>query len=307
MGGGSWSDDAFRSISSSKKYKSATEIFSSKESVDMTPKVLIDKNRESRDSDEHPESLAVMVFLDVTGSMGMVPENIVKNNLGGLMNTIIDNGIKDPQVLFGAIGDHISDNSPLQLGQFESDTVLIDSWLTKMYLEGRGGGGNHESYLLAWLAAGRHTSIDCFEKRSVKGFLFTIGDERSHTSIDTAGLKKVMGYPQADDVTDEQLLAEAQRMYNVYHIHVNETSYKDDTLVFNYWKKMIGQNFIVLEDYTTICETIATIIAMQNGIDMEKVTSKFDAATSKSVTNALMVLSKSGDSISKTDTGVIEL
>jgi hypothetical protein len=307
MGGGKWTEDAFASISASKRGKSASEIFASEESVDMTPKVLVDKNRESRDSDEHPESLAVMVFVDVTGSMGMVPENIVKNNLGGLMNTIIDNGIKDPQVMFGAIGDHISDNSPLQLGQFESETTLIDSWLTKMYLEGGGGGGNHESYLLAWLTAGRHTSIDCFEKRSVKGFLFTIGDERSWTGIDSVRLKNLMGYGQSEDVTDVQLLAEAQRMYNVYHIHVNTTMYRNDSLVFEYWKKLMGQNFIVLEDYTTICETIATVIAMQNGIDMEKVTSKFDAKTSNTVTNALMVLSKSGDSISKNDTGVIEL
>jgi hypothetical protein len=78
MGYSAWSDDAYVNLTSSKSYasKSADEIFSNSLSKDMTPMNL--GIRESRDSDAHPTSLAIMVFLDKTGSMGHIPEAIVK-------------------------------------------------------------------------------------------------------------------------------------------------------------------------------------------------------------------------------------
>ena len=306
MGYSDWSSDAYTHLTSSKGYasKSADDIFSKSISSDMTPLNL--GIREARDSDAHPESLAVMVFLDETGSMGRIPEAIVKNKLGALMNTIIDNGVAHPQVLFGAIGDHISDRSPLQVGQFESGTEELDKWLTQMYLEGYGGGQNMESYLLAWLVAGRHTSIDCFEKRNEKGFLFTIGDEMSWDNVSADKLKDLMGYPQGEDVTDVQLLEEAQRLYNVYHIHINETSYRDDPQVLGYWRKMLGERLIVLDDYNALCETISTLIAVQHGVDIVDITSKFDAKTAGLVTTALATV-VTGSIVSASDDGVIDL
>jgi len=288
MGYSSWSSDAYTHLSKSYATKDADDIFSSAAVSDMLPKNLT--VRESRDSDEHPESIAVMVFLDETGSMGRIPEAIVKEKLGALMNTIIDNGVAHPQILFGAIGDHISDRSPLQVGQFESGTEDLDKWLTSMYLEGNGGGQIMESYLLAWLVAGRHTSIDCFEKRNQKGFLFTIGDEASWDNVSAGKLKDLMGYSQAEDVSDVQLLEEAQRLYNVYHIHINEASYRNHSGVLGYWKKMLGERLIVLEDYNAVCETIATLIAIQHGVDIKTVTSKFSKSIAGVVTTALVAV-----------------
>ncbi|MFW6247155.1 MAG: hypothetical protein ACOC22_03235 [bacterium] len=304
MGYSSWSDDAYKHLSRGYASKSADDIFSRSADSDMLPNGI--DVRESRDSDEHPNSLAVMVFLDVTGSMGRIPEIIVKEKLGALMNTIIDNGVPDPQILFGAIGDHHTDSTPLQLGQFESGTEELDEWLTKIYLEGGGGGQNMESYLLAWLAAGRHTSIDCFEKRNTKGFLFTIGDEKNWDSINSSRLKDLMGYPQSEDVTDVQLLEEAQRLYNVYHIHINEASYKDDPNVLGYWKKMLGERLIVLNDYNMVSETIATLIAVQHGADMANVVSKFDSNTADVVSNALAVVNND-ITLKGDDNGVMKL
>jgi len=285
MGYSSWSKDAYTNISSSYASKSADDIFTSAAVSDMLPVNL--GIRESRDSDEHPNSVAVMVFLDVTGSMGRIPEDIIKNELGTLMNTIIDNGVPDPQILFGAIGDHHSDRVPLQLGQFESGTEDLDKWLKNTFIEGNGGGQNMESYLLAWIVAGRHTSIDCFEKRNEKGFLFTIGDESNWDTLSADSLKKLLGYAQADDVTDVQLLEEAQRLYNVYHIHVNEGSYRNDSRILGYWKKMLGERLIILDDYHAICAAIATVVAVQHGADIKDVTSKFAANIAGIVTTAL--------------------
>jgi hypothetical protein len=306
MGYSSWSSDAYTNLTSSKGYasKSADAIFSKSMSSDMTPVNL--GIRESRDSDAHPTSLAVMVWLDVTGSMGRIPEAIVKEKLPALMNTLIDNGIEHPQILFGGIGDHHCDRSPLQLGQFEAGTEELDKWLTSVYIERGGGGQNKESYLLAWLVAGRHTSIDCFEKRNEKGFLITIGDEMSWDGLDTRTLRDLLGYAQGEDVTDVQLLEEAQRLYNVYHIHINEASYRDDPQVLGYWRKMLGERLIVLDDYNAVCETISTLIAVQHGVDMAAVTSKFDAKTAGLVTTALATVVQ-GTIVSANDDGVIKL
>ena len=306
MGYSSWSDDAYTNLTSSKGYasKSADAIFSRSMSSDMTPVNL--GIREARDSDAHPASLAVMVWLDVTGSMGRIPHAIAQEKLGALMNTIIDNGVLHPQILFGAIGDHHSDMSSLQLGQFEAGTEELDKWLTSVFIEGKGGGQNRESYLLSWLVAGRHTSIDCFEKRNEKGFLFTIGDEKSWDKLDVDTLKELLGYAQGEELNDKQLLEEAQRLYNVYHIHINEASYRDDPDVLGYWREMLGERLIVLDDYNAVCETIATLIAVQHGVDIADVTSKFDAKTAGLVTTALATVVK-GSIVSANDDGVIKL
>ena len=175
MGGGRFSNDAYKKLRKTKDYsnKSREEIFTSRNiDAEMDPtKALV---RESRDSEEHPETVSIIVALDVTGSMGFVPEHIVKEALPDLIGSLMEAGIEDPQVLFLGIGDFIYDAAPLQVGQFESSAELLDRWLTRVYLEGGGGGNNQEGYNLAHLFAARHTSIDCWEKRKQKGFLFTI-------------------------------------------------------------------------------------------------------------------------------------
>jgi hypothetical protein len=69
--------------------------------------------RESRDSDEHPQSLAIAVLFDVTGSMGGVPRALQKK-LPKLLGLLKDSRyVRDPQIMFGAIGDATCDRAPL--------------------------------------------------------------------------------------------------------------------------------------------------------------------------------------------------
>ncbi|MGR9053887.1 MAG: hypothetical protein ACU84J_14670, partial [Gammaproteobacteria bacterium] len=174
MGYGSYSLEQ-RTIRSEKlgyTTKSAREIFRQR-SINSSMNPYGVRLRESRDSAEHPNSLSIVLALDVTGSMGSIPHHLVKQGLPHIMGNIMQHGIKDPQLLFLAVGDHECDRSPLQVGQFESNDELLDKWLTDVFLEGGGGGNEGESYLLAWYFAAFHTAIDCFEKRREKGFLFT--------------------------------------------------------------------------------------------------------------------------------------
>ena len=106
------------------------------------------KSRESRDSEAHPESRAVAVLFDVTGSMGRVPR-ILQENLCQLMGLLLRKGyLAHPQILIGGVGDATCDRAPLQVGQFESG-IEIDEDLAKLWLEGGGGGQQTESYELA--------------------------------------------------------------------------------------------------------------------------------------------------------------
>ena len=304
MGYTKWSSSAYTHLKSSYSKKTRNGIFKSRTiAPEMDPQGLL--FRESRDSDAHPNSLAIGIFLDVTGSMGRIPEQLIRHKLGSLMDTLLDHEIEDPQVMFSAIGDHISDRAPLQVGQFESGTDELSECLTRIYLEGGGGGQNMESYLLAWLIAGQHTSIDCFEKRGNKGFLFTIGDEKSWDKVDAARLKAIMGYPQSGGIKAEDVLAQAQRMYHVFHIHINETGYRDNPDVLGYWRDLLGERLLILDDHTNLAELIASTVAVMSGVNLASLTAGFDTKTASNIKNALA--SVSTDIQKTTKKGVIEL
>ena len=105
MGYSKWSDDAYDFLKDTRAGASADDIFTNNRAGRASDQMLPTgvKFRESRDSDIHPDSLAIAVFLDETGSMGRIPEVLVREKLGPLMNTLIDHGVPHPQILFGGI------------------------------------------------------------------------------------------------------------------------------------------------------------------------------------------------------------
>lgn len=271
MGHGRYSLEKRRHRSAALGYhtKRREEIFS-RRSINnaMNPHGI--KIRESRDSEEHPESLSIILGLDVTGSMGSIPHYLVRNGLPNIVEGIIKNGIPDPQILFLAIGDHECDQSPLQVGQFESSDELLDQWLTDVYLEGGGGGNAGESYLLAWYFAAFHTSIDCFEKRKQKGLLFTIGDEPTLKNLSARALKEVMGDGQYFNTTAHQLLEKASAKYDVFHIHVKETMAGGRQETVDGWKQLLWDNLIIADSHEDIADLITETVskyAVKDAVD----------------------------------------
>lgn len=218
------------------------------------------KVRESRDSKEHPRTLAILLALDVTGSMGSIPYFLVKKGLPNIMGHVIESGVKDPQVLFVGIGDHECDDAPLQVGQFESSDDLLDKWLTDIYLEGGGGGNAGESYLLAWYFGAYRTSIDCFEKRKQKGLLITIGDEPVLEIIPKSTIKDIMGEGQYSDFNAKELLDKARKTYNVYHIHIASTASGSRKFVQDDWKQLMSDNCIIAQQHEDVEKIIVDII-----------------------------------------------
>jgi hypothetical protein len=261
MGHGKYSTDNRLRRSASLGYhtKSRDEIFSQR-SINNAMNPYDIKIRESRDSQEHPNSLSIILGLDVTGSMGSIPHFLVKNGLPNIVEKIISNGVPDPQILFLGIGDHECDQSPLQVGQFESSDELLDKWLTDVFLEGGGGGNAGESYLLAWYFAAFHTSIDCYEKRKQKGILFTIGDEPTLKKLPAQALKDIMGEGQYTDIASDILLEKASSRYNVFHIHVKETAAGSRKETIDGWKQLMWDNLIIADNHEEISGLIADTV-----------------------------------------------
>ena len=261
MGYGSYSvdDRTVRATNLGYYTKSTTEIFKQRSINNaMNPNGVT--VRESRDSVEHPNVLSIVLALDVTGSMGSIPHHLVKDGLPTIMGTITEKGIKDPQLLFLAIGDHECDSSPLQVGQFESSDELLDKWLTDVYLEGGGGGNAGESYLLAWYFSALHTEIDCFTKRGQKGFLFTIGDEPTLKSIPKKQLSEIMGDGQYETYSASALLDKAREKYNVYHLHIKQTGAGSRQETMDGWKQLMGDNLVIVDKYEDVSTIIANLI-----------------------------------------------
>jgi len=261
MGGGSYSTTtrALRSTSMGYDTKSVKEIFKAK-AINNAMNPYGVRIREARDSSEHPNSLAIVLALDLTGSMGSVPHFLVREGLPSIVDRIIKSGIPDPQILFLGVGDHECDQAPLQVGQFESSDLMLDHWLTDVFLEGGGGGNYGESYSLAWYFAGYHTDIDCFEKRKQKGFLFTIGDEPVLQEIPAKAVKKLMGDGQYEDYTAHKLLEKASEKYHVFHIHVKETGAGSRKETIDGWKQLMRDNLIIAERHQDIAQLIADTV-----------------------------------------------
>ena len=268
-------------------------------------------NRESRDSDEHPESLAIAVIFDETGSMGNVPR-VLQTKLGALMRTLIQRGyVEHPQVLFGAIGDAYCDAVPLQIGQFESGLEMDDD-LAKLYLEGGGGGQVYETYELAMYFLARHTSIDCYEKRGKKGYLFTIGDEKPYAVVHRQQVQQHIGDALQRDIPVEQIVAEVQRRYEYFHIIPTNTSHGQSRDVQNHWKALLGERVLLLNDEAAVSETIALAIGLCEGTldDLNRgaadlVEAGSDAAAAATATTALKRLAPRRTLVSRVVAGLL--
>lgn len=224
--------------------------------------------RECRDSAAHPASTGVAICLDVTGSMLEVPKTIQKR-LCQLMSLLLQRSwLTDPSILIAAVGDLYSDSAPFQVGQFESG-IEIENDLTNLFLEGGGGGSCQESYELMLYFLAHHTAMDCFEKRSRKGYAFIIGDEMAYDKLPAEQVKKVFGSNAKltqDAATLDELLAAAQRKFDVYYIQPKMTYHWREDRVVNFWKGRLGQNLLFLEDPEAVSEMIATTIAINEGI-----------------------------------------
>lgn len=293
MGMGRWDESSRASYSklaaTATKARSANEYFTNRAvHKELNPRgVAI---RESCDSEQNPNSNAIIVGLDVTGSMGMIAHTMAKEGLGTLIESILDRKpVEDPHIMFMAIGDVRYDSAPLQVSQFEPD-IRIAQQLKDIYVEGGGGGNDSESYDLPWYFAGTHTKIDCFEKRSKKGYLFTIGDEMPPYGVEKTELQSLLEDGAERDYDPQELLKLAEEKYHVFHVIVEQGSYAQRSVerVTNAWRQLLGKRAIGLNNYNYVAQVIVSAIEVSEGADPEDVLASWqDADVRKAVKHAL--------------------
>lgn len=292
MGGGRWDTHDWASTRSaySKAAKPTVDhIYTSRKLDDALSPARITL-RESRDSDANPSSTALIVGLDVTGSMTRVLDVMARAGLGELVGQIYQRKpITDPHIMVMGIGDFECDQAPLQVTQFEAENAPLVTQMEKVWLE-RGGGGNHyESYAAAWLFAATRTSIDCFEKRGKKGYLFTVGDEEPTPFLRADAIRRFLGGEGREDLDGARLLEMAKATYNVFHVIVEEGDYASNRpeQVREAWTNLLGQNALPLADHTKLAEVIVSAIQVAEGHDRAEVAKSWDAHTAMVVSRAI--------------------
>ena len=191
----------------------------------LDPKNVI---RECCDSADHPDSIPVILALDVTGSMGPASAEVARK-----MNEVMTRlygVIPDVEFMVMGIGDLAYDHAPIQISQFESD-IRIAEQLDLVYMEHGGGGNAYESYTAAWYMGLRHARLDCW-KRGKQGLIITMGDEPMNPYLPADRLAAATGDELQGDVETRALYDEAIQKYDIYHLHVNHRQ------VDHYWDRV---------------------------------------------------------------------
>lgn len=288
MGNARWSGVDWTAHQQTTSHQSRSQIFSQQGMhPDLDPSKF--KKREAVDSAANPNSTPIIIASDVTGSMGYLAEQIIKTELGPIMELLYaKKPVPDPQICAGAIGDAYSDTAPLQVTQFEAD-ISIAEQMKKIYLEGNGGGNGGESYPLVWAFAGYKTRCDRLRKQRGKGYIFTIGDECPHPTIRRDDLRHFLGLPAEADMRVDVLLADVQKDWNVFHLMVNPVH---DQPVVDTWKKLLGERAILVKDTKYLASGIVGVIQCieeHSSVDLTQVWSGSTAVALRQVDDDLIV------------------
>lgn len=269
MGCGSWTSDSFKTYSKSvgRSVSRDGAIDSSYSNQEMFKARMLDpaldpKNviRECCDTEEHPNTIPVILALDVTGSMGQAAVEVAKK-LNVIMTKLYAK-VTDVEFLIMGIGDLACDSYPIQASQFESD-IRIAEQLDKIYFEFGGGGNSYESYTAAWYFGSRHTKLDCL-KRGRKGIIITMGDEQLNPYLPYKsrghGLSEVTGDNLQSDVETKNLYEEASKKFNIYHLDVNHGCRWDETEIEKSYKKYFDDTHFRKVTMDSITNEIVDII-----------------------------------------------
>lgn len=266
MGYGTWTSASFTSYSTTRglSLDSMTgAITSSVSNQDLFKekslnKALDPKNatRECLDSEDHPNTIPVVLALDVTGSMGDAAVEVAKK-LNVIMTNLYDK-VQDVEFMIMGIGDFYCDRCPLQVSQFESD-IRIAEQLDQVYFEFGGGGNYYESYTAAWYFGSRHCKLDCWN-RGKKGIIITMGDERINPYISGDRIKEVIGDNLQDDVQTKDLYEEAIKKFDIYHLNVRHGSDWDQSEIEKSWGEYLDGTHFRNVNMDNITDEIVNII-----------------------------------------------
>ena len=280
MGGGSWDSTAYSTYAKSRGYSTTTSTYVGADGINYAVDTLSSGYsaqdlfkerklheklnpykvmRECNDSDEHPNTVPVILALDVTGSMGPAAAEVAKK-LNEVMSKLYER-VTDVEFMIMAIGDLAYDSAPIQISQFEAD-IRVAEWLDKVYFEHGGGGNLFESYTAAWYMGVRHMMLDSW-KRDKKGIMITIGDEPLNPYLPMVQLANVTGDNLQANIETKDLYPEAIKKFDIYHLAVDDraTSYVNYSMdIQKSFGAYLDENHLKVVKLSDICDTIVGIV-----------------------------------------------
>lgn len=280
MGYGSYSASDWSKLKSSRKLsnnQNVEEVFKNRQiNPKMDPYYI--GTRECFDSEDHPNTTPIVVGLDVTGSMGYLAVEIATRALNELIMKLYSTGaVEDPALMCAAYGD-FSDQSPLQVTQFESD-IRIAEQLLEIFFENGGCGQVVPTCL--WDFLSRHTNIDAINKRGKKGYVFTIGDAAEIRKDKVAEtIQRVVKDTLDSNTTREDVLSEVEKKFNVFHLVVDSSTTIFPALAGHIMRIDPGE-------IMAIPEIVISTIQLNNGMDLEKVIAQWDEVNQPIVRSAI--------------------
>ena len=275
MGGGSWTSQEFARYSCSVgravkadgtadiKGMSAAQVYKARCVNDLlNPKGVI---RECRDSEEHPNTIPVILALDVTGSMGETAVEVAAE-LNKIMTRLYEE-VKDVEFMIMGVGDFAYDDGPLQVSQFESD-IRIAEQLDLLWFEFGGGGNYWESYTAPWAFAERQIDLDCW-KRGKRGIIITMGDERLNPYLPEEAVNTWLGSDfQKGQLDTKALYNRVKDKWDIYHIDVAHRSYDVENIEETF-KEVLDENHFKRVPVNGVAQIIVDIVKNSGNDDAE--------------------------------------
>jgi hypothetical protein len=289
MGFSRYDAGTYRSYASSTAHYTPSSYTTKHLKPEFDPKLI--GVRQSKKSDINPHPTPVVVALDQSGSMGEVVE-AMRKGLGTLFEQVIDRKpVSDPHVMAMAVGDmEMHEEAPLQVTQFEADPVTIGKQVEELYLEGKGGGNAHESYLGPLYFVAMRTDCDAFtDTPPRKGFLFTVGDEEPQTILTKELIQKYIGDEAPNDLTAEDLVKMIEPNWHYYHLMVMQGSHarRYPDKVKSAWRGLVGERAIPLSDHTKMSEVIISLMEVVAGRDKDAIIKSWGSGTDLVVADAI--------------------
>lgn len=248
----------------------------------LDPRLLKNGMRESCYPDGVTDILSVALVMDMTGSMGTIPEYLQKE-LPNIIEVLIEQGISDhPQVMFiGHDDEYFMPRAAFQISQFESGSKELLEAMNSLIISGNGGGNSGESYHLAFYGLGYHTKLESVGRDGEKGIAIFINDEPAffdgrdwRTEGTTPALaKETFGDTLQSEVSMLESVKKTLEQYEVVIIRPLDVSWGRDKNVTAQWREILiaaggnPQNVIEVDTREAILSAAVLAISQIKGGD----------------------------------------
>lgn len=263
MGGGYYDRDVGETSSAGFGFSTYTDaadaVFSGTSSVDSE---VLPLNRRISCEAKNP----IVIALDGTGSMGN-DAKIIYDKLPMMYGQIkMQDYLKDPAISFSIVGDAYTDDGPIQICDFANGEDL-DKWMSKLWLEGYGGGQGKESYELT----AYYYLNNCDLKNDELPFMFIIGDENYYDNLERQFIKNHIGSDPEKDISAKDIFKQLSKKFNLYHIHKGSIETSSAETIKSWREALDSEHVIFLEEAKAIADVILGIIAtVSKARDLDK-------------------------------------